>query len=75
MINFLKNIEEVLEDTDPKEIKSDSVLRDFDEWDSLTALSLIAMADEEYDVKLTGDEIKSSITLEDIFLVIQKKKG
>ena len=33
------------------------------------------MADEEYDVKLTGDEIKSSITLEDIFLVIQKKKG
>jgi hypothetical protein len=31
------------------------------------------MADEEYSVKLTGDDIKSSITLQDIFEIIKTK--
>jgi acyl carrier protein len=54
-------------------ITENTVLRDLDEWSSLTALSLIAMADEEYSVKLTGDDIKSSITLNDIFEIIKNK--
>jgi acyl carrier protein len=70
---FLKNFVDILEDTDETLITGNTVLRDLDEWDSLTALSMIAMADEEYSVKLTGDDIKSSITLQDIFEIIKNK--
>ncbi len=70
---FLENMEEVLEDTDVNLIKSESIFRDFEEWDSMAALSLIAMADQEYEVKLTGDDIKSANTLEDIYKIITSK--
>ncbi len=70
---FLQNFVDILDDTDVSLIKSETVFRDLDEWDSLTALSLIAMADEEYSVKLTGEDIKSAVTLNDIFEIIKNK--
>ena len=70
---FLRNFADILDDTDAALITQETVFRDLDEWNSLTALSLIAMADEEYDVKLTGDEIKSSNSLNDIFEIIKNK--
>ncbi|KAF2329199.1 MAG: phosphopantetheine-binding protein [Flavobacterium nitrogenifigens] len=70
---FLKNFADILDDTDAALITQETVFRDLDEWNSLTALSLIAMADEEYDVKLTGDDIKSSNSLNDIFEIIKNK--
>ncbi|WP_343617830.1 phosphopantetheine-binding protein [Flavobacterium sp.] len=70
---FLRNFADILDDTDAALITQETVFRDLDEWNSLTALSLIAMADEEYDVKLTGDDIKSSNSLQDIFEIIKNK--
>lgn len=70
---FLQNFADMLDDTDAALITDKTIFRDLDEWDSLTALSLIAMADEEYSVKLTGDDIKSSITLHDVFEIIKTK--
>ncbi len=70
---FLQNFIDILDDTESDLIKPETVFRDLEEWDSLTALSLIAMADEEYSVKLTGDDIKSSITLHDVFEIIKTK--
>lgn len=71
---FLQNFADVLEDTDVSLIKVDTIFRDLEEWDSLTALSLIAMTDEKYLIKLTGDDIKSSVTLKDVFEIIKNKK-
>lgn len=70
---FLVKVKEVFEDTDVQLIIPKSIFRDLDEWDSLTALSLIAMTDQEYSVKLTGDDIKISNTLQDIFEIIKAK--
>lgn len=70
---FLEHFVNILDDTDAALIQADTVFRNLDEWDSLTALSLIAMADEEYSVKLTGDDIKSAVTLNDIFEIIKNK--
>jgi acyl carrier protein len=39
----------------------------------MTALSLIAMADEEYNVRITGDEIKKSNTVADLYNLIKTK--
>ncbi len=70
---FLEKFLNILDDTDSKLVNANTVFRDLDEWDSLTALSLIAMVDEEYSVKLTGEDIKSSVTLNDIFEIIKSK--
>ncbi len=64
---FLQNFADMLDDTDASLITETTIFRDLDEWDSLTALSLIAMVDEEYSLKLTGDDIKTSITIKDLF--------
>jgi acyl carrier protein len=70
---FLQNFFDILDDTNLNLVQAETVFRDLEEWDSLTALSLIAMADEEYSVKLTGDDIKSSTTLQDVFEIIKTK--
>jgi acyl carrier protein len=70
---FLENFKNILDDTDVSLITIDTVFRELAEWSSLTALSLIAMADEAYSIKLTGDDIKSSKTLNDIFNIIKSK--
>jgi acyl carrier protein len=71
---FLNHFANILDDTNPTLITTETIFRDLGEWDSLTALSLIAMVDEEYSLKLTGEDIKSSITLQDVFEKIKNKK-
>ncbi len=73
-LKFLENFKNILDDSDLSKIKINTAFREIEEWSSLTALSLIAMVDEEYSVKLTGEDIRNSITLEDIFEKIQSKK-
>jgi acyl carrier protein len=70
---FLENFKNILDDTDVSLITIDTVFRELAEWNSLTALSLIAMVDEMYSIKLTGDDIKLSKSLNDIFNIIKYK--
>lgn len=67
---FLENFTFQFEDTDASEIQFDTIFKDLDEWSSLLALSVIAMADEDYDVKLKGDDIRQAKTVEDLYNII-----
>ncbi len=76
MINvndFIKNFAEQFEDTPASQFKIDTQFRDLDEWDSLHALAIMAMANEKYKVKITPEEIKNSKTLAEIYEVIKSK--
>lgn len=72
--DFIKNFAAQFDDTDASEFKSDTEFKALDEWSSLTALSIIAMVDEEYDVTIKGDDIRNSETIEDLFNVVNTKK-
>lgn len=72
-IEFLKNFADQFDETDPSEFSMETVFRSLDEWCSLIALSIIAMADESYKVKLSGDEIRNSKTIEDLYNIIKSK--
>ena len=62
-------------DETPKELfNAETVYRDLDEWDSLTNLSLMAMVDSDYNVKLNSDEVTNSDTLLDLFNLIKSKQ-
>lgn len=70
---FVENFAAQFDDTDASEIKAESIFKELEEWSSLVALSIIAMTDDEYDVKLKGDDIRQSITVEDLFNVIKNR--
>ena len=70
---FIENFADQFDDTDPSEIKAETVFKELDEWSSLVALSVIAMVDEEYDVTLKGDDIRNSNTVEDLFNTVSAK--
>jgi len=67
---FVQNFAAQFEETDAEVFKSDTIFREIDEWSSLTALSIIAMVDEEYSVKLTGEDIRNSKLIEDIYQIV-----
>lgn len=58
-------VEDVM-DLDEGELKLDSVLAEFEEWDSLSKLSLIAMAKQDFGLVLTTDVIRTFDTVKDI---------
>ena len=64
---FLNDFELLFDDIESGSTNSETKFRDIDEWSSLTALMLISMADQEYDVRITGDDIRDSITVKDLF--------
>lgn len=71
--DFIANFADQFDDTDPGEIKADTVFHDLDEYSSLVALSIIAMVDEEYDVQLRGDDMRAAVTVEDLFNTVKSK--
>lgn len=70
---FINQIAEQLVATPSEMISPSTMFRDLDEWDSITALSIIAMADEKYGVELTGEDLRESNTVLELFERIQSK--
>lgn len=70
---FIKNIADQFESTDPSVFNAKTEIKDLDEWSSLIALSIVAMIDEEYDVVLKGDDVKNLKTIEDLYNVVKTK--
>ena len=71
--DFIENFAAQFDDTDASEIKAETVFKELDEWSSLIALSVIAMADEEYEVTLKGEDLRTSNTVEDLFNLIKSR--
>ena len=71
--DFISNFAEQFDETEASEFNAETVFRDLDEWSSLVALSVIAMVDEEYDVQLKGDDMRSAVTIEDLFNTVKAK--
>jgi acyl carrier protein len=70
---FLKNFADQFDETDPGLIQLETKFRSIGEWSSMIALVIIAMVDEKYGAVLTGDEIRASETVEDIYKVVFSK--
>lgn len=71
--DFINNFADQFDDIDASTLKGDTVFKELDDWNSLVALSVIAMIDEEYDVTLKGNDITSSNTIEDLFNIVKSK--
>ena len=56
---FYQRLAEIL---DVEEVKPEDVLKEFDGWDSLAILSVLAMADAKYGVSIKAEEIRSVVS-------------
>ena len=61
------------DETPEDQFKADTEFKALDEWSSLTALSIIAMVDEQMDKTITGADIRASRTIEDLFNLANSK--
>jgi len=69
---FLEMITEVFEIED-KTINMEDRFRDYDEWDSLARLSLIAEIDDVYNVVIEDQVFKTLLSLNDLHTEIQQR--
>lgn len=68
---FIELFKEAIEMED--EVKMEDEFREYDVWDSLTYLSVIAMMDDEYDVQIEEAEFKKLRTVQDLFNACTKE--
>ena len=71
--DFIEKFAEQFDETDASEFKAETEFKALEEWSSLSALSIIAMIDDEYDVTIKGDDIRNSETIEDLFNLVKSK--
>lgn len=70
---FIKAFAAEFDDTPEESFKADTRYRELEEWSSLTGLSIISMIDDTFDVGITGADLRKSVTIEELYNLIQSK--
>lgn len=70
---FVKKFAEQFDETEVEIFTPETKYHDLDEWSSLIGLNVIAMVDEEYNVLLKGNDVRNSVTIEDLFNIIKER--
>ncbi len=68
---FLDSVKEVLEIED-RDLKLSDNFKEFEEWDSLANLTMVAMLDDEFGVVIDSQRFKKMTTLQDVFNALQE---
>lgn len=68
-MDFYKQLSEIFEE----DVISETNLKDLEAYDSLSILSIIAMADKSYNVILTASDVRSVDTASQLKDMIEKK--
>ena len=69
---LLKIMTEVFEDIDTSKFDLQTEFKNNDEWDSMTALSLVTILDREFGVSISGEKINELNTIEELILFINE---
>lgn len=70
---FVNDFADQFDDTDASEILVDTKFHELEEWSSLIAMGVIALAKTQYGKTITGKEIRECVTVEDLFNLIASK--
>ncbi len=69
--DILNLIADALE-LEPNSLKEDQNLEELPEFDSMSKLSIIVLADDEFQKRLTGEQLREFITVGDIVNFLQQ---
>ncbi len=71
---FIREFEASIEELEPGSVTAETRFQDMEQWDSLAVLTTIAMADAEFEVELTANEILACTTIQDLAELVQRKR-
>jgi acyl carrier protein len=60
-------------EVEPETLSTDTQYKDLDVWDSLNTLSVIAMADADFGVALSGKDVESTLTIGELWQRVEAK--
>lgn len=66
---FVANFANAVE-VEAARVNAQSVFKNLENWDSLCALSVIAMVDDSYRVSIGGDDLEDAATVGDLWALI-----
>lgn len=69
--NFISDVADQFDD--PVELTPETRFRELDGWSSLVALLIIIMVDEEYSIVLPPEEMRKTMTIQELFDLVQSK--
>lgn len=72
--DFITKFAEQFDSMDVSDFSAETKFKELDDWSSITSLYTIAMIDENYGVQISGNDIKESETLSDLFEKVKAKK-
>lgn len=64
---FVKAFAAEFDETPEETFNASTEYKNLKEWGSLTALSIISMVDDEMDVAITGADVRSCKTIEELY--------
>lgn len=71
--DFIKNFAGQFDETPMELFSPKTVYKELEEWNSLTALSIISMIDEEYEKTITGANLRAASTIEELYSLVLSK--
>ena len=60
-------------EVEPQTLSAATEYKTLDIWDSLNTLSVIAMADADFNVAVSGQDVENSNTISDLWKVVEAK--
>ncbi|MFR3329454.1 MAG: acyl carrier protein [Odoribacter splanchnicus] len=70
---FIKLFAEQFDETPMDVFVSTTDYKNLEEWNSLTALSVIAMVDDECEKRITGADLRACTTIEELYNLVLSK--
>jgi len=58
-------------DTPKSSFNASTRFKELEEWDSVSALSIISMVDDNYNKRISGSELRSCETIEELFEIVK----
>ena len=69
---FIEILQEILE-KEENTVRMEDPFRQYEEWDSLAVLAIVAIIDEHYNITIPRTEFEILITVNDLFNYVQNK--
>ena len=74
MQEFIKSFANQWDETEPEVLTLDCAFHDLEEWSSLVGLAILNMCAKKYGVKILPAELKTCVTIKDLFNLVESKK-
>jgi acyl carrier protein len=70
---FVTRFASEFDETPQEQFSPATVFKELNEWSSLTALSIISMIDEEFEKRVTGADMRTVSSIEDLYNLVASK--